>query len=40
MLYTTLSQPKIFQNLNKMDEFLRKSRITKIDQSSSKSGEL
>lgn len=39
MVYTTLSQPKIFQNLTEVDDFLRKSRITKIDQSSSKSGE-
>lgn len=39
MLYTTLSQPKIVQNLTEVDEYLRKSRITKIDQSSSKSGE-
>lgn len=39
MVYTNLSQPKIFQNLTEVDDFLRKSRITKIDQSSSKSGE-
>ena len=39
MLYTTLSQPKIFQSLTEVNEFLRKSRTTKTDQSSSKSGE-
>lgn len=39
MLYTTSSHAKIFQNLTEVDRYLRKSRITKIDQSSSKSGE-
>lgn len=40
MLYTILSPLKIFQNLNEVNKFLGKSRITKSDQrSSSNSGE-
>lgn len=34
MLHTTLSKPKIFQNLNEMNAFLEKSRIIKLHQRS------